>query len=68
MPLPQQLRLHLGIDYESDPRLAVKLCLEAAHEVPRVLADSEPRCPLKIFGDSSVNLELRFWIDDPQNG
>ncbi|MGD2119878.1 MAG: mechanosensitive ion channel, partial [Chromatiales bacterium] len=28
----------------------------------------EPRCQLMGFGDSSVNLELRIWINDPPNG
>ena len=34
----------------------------------RTLQDPEPRCLLTGFGDNSVNLELRFWIDDPSNG
>ena len=25
-------------------------------------------CLLKGFGDSSVDLEVRFWVVDPQNG
>ena len=28
----------------------------------------EPVCLLKGFGDSSVDLELRAWIVDPENG
>ena len=35
---------------------------------PRVLLDPEPRAQLMGFGDSSVDLELRLWIDDPQQG
>ena len=27
-----------------------------------------PICLLKGFGDSSVDLEVRFWVVDPQNG
>ena len=36
--------------------------------VPRVELTPEPRVQLMGFGDSSVNLELRIWIDDPQQG
>ena len=25
-------------------------------------------CLLRRFGDSSVDLEVRYWIDDPMNG
>ncbi len=57
-----------GISYGSDVRLAIKLCLEAANEVGRVLKDPETKCLLKGFGDSSVDLEIRIWVNDPENG
>ncbi|MCG6967230.1 MAG: mechanosensitive ion channel [Chromatiaceae bacterium] len=63
-----RLRVPIGISYHSDPRLAMKLCIEAAEMVPRVQLKPEPRCQLIRFGDSSVDLELRVWIDDPSNG
>ncbi len=64
------LRLHVpvGISYDSDPRQAMALCYEAAKSVKRVIAKPEPLVVLKEFGDSSVNLEIRFWIEDPRNG
>ncbi len=63
-----RLRIPIGISYNSDPRLAIKLCVEAASMVPRVQLQPEPRCQLKGFGDSSVDLELRIWINDPPQG
>jgi small-conductance mechanosensitive channel len=33
-----------------------------------VLASPRPVCHLTGFGDSVVNLVLRFWIADPKNG
>jgi len=63
-----RLRIPIGIAYHSDPRLAMKLCVEAAEMMPRVQLQPEPRCQLMGFGDSSLNLELRIWINDPQNG
>ncbi len=63
-----RIRKKVGIHYKSDVRRAIALCLEATSEVPRVLKDPKPVCQLQDFGDSSVDLEMRFWIDDPMNG
>lgn len=63
-----RVRVPVGISYDSDPRLAMELCVDAARSSGRVLSDPEPRCLLTEFGDNSVNLELRFWINDPSNG
>ena len=64
------IRLHvkMGISYQSDPHKAMELALEAAREVPRVLADPPPACLLVNFGGSTIDLELRCWISDPANG
>jgi len=63
-----RLRVPIGISYRSDVHLAIKLCLEAAFEVERVLKEPKGNCLLTGFGDSALNLELRFWIDDPSHG
>ncbi len=63
-----RLKIPIGISYKSDVRKAIALCLDAAGEVQRVIGNPKPVCLLKGFGDSSVDLELRIWIDDPQNG
>ena len=63
-----RVRLPVGVHYKSDVPRAMELCLEAAQETPRVLEDPKSVCLLKGFGDSSVDLELRFWINDPMNG
>ena len=34
----------------------------------RVIASPTPVCHVTGFGDSAVNLLLRFWIEDPANG
>ena len=62
------MRIPVGVHYKSDVHKAIALCLEAADEVNRVLKDPKAVCLLKGFGDSSVDLELRFWINDPMNG
>ena len=63
-----RLRIPIGISYNSDPRRAIELCVDAAQMVPRVILQPAPRCQVVRFGDSSVDLELRVWIADAQNG
>ncbi|WP_428096465.1 mechanosensitive ion channel family protein [Candidatus Rariloculus sp.] len=63
-----RLKLDVGVHYDTDVRRAIDLCTEAAGEVDRVLDDPEPKCLLVGFGDSSVELQVRFWIADAHNG
>lgn len=63
-----RLKIPVGVAYDTDLRHAMALCLDAAKAVPRVLAAPAPTCLLTGFGDSAVNLEIRVWIEDPQNG
>jgi small-conductance mechanosensitive channel len=63
-----RLKVPIGISYRSDPRKAIALCLEAAVEIERVLEQPQPTCLVRGFGESAIDLELRFWIKDPMNG
>lgn len=63
-----RLKKTVGIHYKSDVRKAIELCLDAAANTDRILSDPKPVCLLRNFGDSSVDLEIRFWIRDPMNG
>lgn len=57
-----------GVGYQSDLRAVRALAIAAARQIPRVLADPAPVCHVTAFGDSSVALVLRFWIEDPEHG
>lgn len=63
-----RIRAPFGISYDSDIRLAMQLAEEAAKSEDRIVKVPAPRCNLMGFGDSCVDLELRFWIEDPTNG
>ncbi len=63
-----RLRKIVGVHYKSDIHQVIALCLEAAKETARILDDPKPVCLLREYGDSSVNFEVRFWINDPMNG
>jgi small-conductance mechanosensitive channel len=63
-----RLKIPVGISYDSPLPRAMELMLEAARATPRVLDDPAPVCLLMGFGESSVDFQLRVWIQDPQNG
>ena len=61
-------KIPMRISYESDLHKAMDLLVEAAMETPRVLESPAPRCLLIGFSDSAIELELRIWSCDPNNG
>lgn len=63
-----RLKLPVRISYQDDPELALKVLLKAADASGRVLREPAPVSRLMNFGDSGIELELRFWISDPQAG
>jgi small-conductance mechanosensitive channel len=63
-----RLKIPFRISYDGDPKLAIKLALEAAAAIPRVIKDPRLTCLLTAFGDTAIEFELRIWIDDPMNG
>ena len=63
-----RLKKTVGVHYKSDIHKARELCLDAAANTDRILSEPKPACLLREFGDSSVDLEIRFWINDPMNG
>jgi small-conductance mechanosensitive channel len=63
-----RLKLPIRISYRDDPELALKILLDACEGQARVLRDPAPVSRLMHFSDSGIELELRFWISDPQEG
>ncbi len=63
-----RLKILFPVAYDSDIHLVIDTIIAGALSVPRVLHAPKPSCQLKGFGDSSLDLELRIWIGDPENG
>ncbi|HEY3659340.1 MAG TPA: mechanosensitive ion channel domain-containing protein [Steroidobacteraceae bacterium] len=63
-----RLKLPIRVSYRDDPELALQILLTACEGQRRVLRDPLPVSRLMHFGDSGIELELRFWISDPQDG
>jgi small-conductance mechanosensitive channel len=60
--------LVVQVGYESDLERAMAVMADAARAQPRVLADPAPLVLLRDFADSGINLELGFWVADPEQG
>jgi len=55
--------LTFGVAYGSDHRLVHRLLRQAADENARVLADPEPQVFFMDYGDSTLNFELRIFVN-----
>lgn len=63
-----RFRLPVQISYNDDPELALTILEKAALDTQRVLHEPPPAARLMGFGESGIDLELRLWINDPENG
>ena len=63
-----RIALSVQVAYDSDLERAMAIMAAAAVAQERVLADPAPAVLLREFVDSGIDLELSFWIADPQNG
>jgi len=63
-----RLKLPVRVSYKCDPEKALDLLLKAAEDHSRILRDPRPVSRMMGFNDYGFDLELRFWIADPQEG
>ncbi len=63
-----RLATAVGVAYGSDLDQVMSIMVAVAEAHPRVLRDPAPKVLLTQFADSAINLELGFWIDDPEEG
>jgi small-conductance mechanosensitive channel len=63
-----RLKLPVRISYRDDPEKALEILLRAAEGNARILRDPAPVSRLMQFADHGMDLELRFWIADPEAG
>ncbi|WP_280535703.1 mechanosensitive ion channel family protein [Halopenitus sp. POP-27] len=60
-----RIEVEVGIDYDDDPDHAADVAQEAMADLDDVRTAPRPKVVAKRFGDSSVVLGARFWIDQP---
>lgn len=60
-----RVRETIGIDYEADPSKAKEIAEEELKKHELTMENPAPRAVVDELADSSVNIILLFWIDDP---
>jgi len=63
-----RLKLPVRISYNDDPEKALAILMRAVEGHPRILHEPAPVSRLMQFSDHGMDLELRFWIADPEGG
>jgi small-conductance mechanosensitive channel/CRP-like cAMP-binding protein len=58
------MRLSVGIDYAAPPTRVKDVLLHATANAIGIAPEPKPKVYLKSFGDSSIEYEIKFWIDD----
>jgi len=68
LPDPKmRLRIPVGVAYGTDMRKVKAIIRSILDENPRVLKDPPPRIYFTEFGESSLNLLIRCWIEDARD-
>ena len=63
-----RLVVRVQVGYRTDMAEALRILIGVASAHPRVLKDPEPTAQVLNLADSGVDLELGFWIKDPESG
>lgn len=61
-----RVRLKIGVAYGSDVEKVSKLLQKVAEEESKVCRVPAPRVRFRLFGPSSLDFELLFWVDHPE--
>ena len=61
-----RIAIPIGVADDSDIELVTDTLIEAAREVPNVLADPKPQVQFLKFGDYSLDFRLLIWTNQPR--
>jgi small-conductance mechanosensitive channel len=62
-----RVRLKIGVAYGSDVDHVKKILVETAAAEPLICSSPEPRIRFRQFGASSLDFELLFWVNRPED-
>ena len=62
-----RVRINIGIAYDADMEKAKELIIKVADSAEWIAKDPAPKVVVRNFGASSVDLQLRVWINDARN-
>lgn len=55
------VEMHVGVAYQTDPRVAIATVLDALQTVEGISTERTPQVGIEAFGESSITLGIRFW-------
>jgi small-conductance mechanosensitive channel len=58
------MRISIGLDYSAPPSRVKDVLLHATNNAKGVAPEPKPKVYLKNFGDSSIEYEIKFWLDN----
>jgi small conductance mechanosensitive channel len=56
----------IGISYEDEPEKAIEVIREVLAQTPGIVTEPDPHVGIEEFGDSSVNIGMRYWVPTKQ--
>jgi len=59
----RRVEIPVGVEYDTDLNLAVETCYKALKTTNGILAEPKPIVLVDGFGDSSINLKIRAWVE-----
>ncbi len=59
-----RVRINIGISYDADLTKAKQIILDVADQIDWIAKDPKPKVVVRVFGESSVDLQLRVWIQN----
>jgi small-conductance mechanosensitive channel len=62
------LKVKVGVGYDSDLDRVFAILIDCARREPRVLPEPSPAAWIAALGDNGIDVELAFWIADPDQG
>jgi len=59
-----RVRINIGVAYDADTKKTKDIIIRVADSADWIVKEPAPKVVVRKFGESSVDLQLRVWIDD----
>jgi small-conductance mechanosensitive channel len=59
-----RVRINIGLAYDADLPKAKKIILDIADGIEWIAKEPKPKVVVRLFGESSVDLQVRVWIEN----
>lgn len=63
----RRIEIPVGVDYSTDLKKAISICMAILQTHPMINKEPKSSVVIDSFGDSAINLFVRFWVDTTSN-